>query len=87
MLGHLRGDGHNLLEDSRKRLYGIEIKSKASLNKKDLNGLKKLSEVAGKKFQKGIVLYTGEQVLGGFGGKNLQTVPVTDLWEYGKNRK
>lgn len=62
-------------------LYGIEIKSKASLHINDFKGLKKLEELAGKKFRKGIVLYTGEQELGGFGGKNLQAVPIANLWE------
>ncbi|HMF72697.1 MAG TPA: ATP-binding protein [Flavitalea sp.] len=70
-----------VLEDRGKKLYGIEIKSSASLKASDFNGLKRLADLAGKKFQKGIVLYTGEQVLGGFGGKNLHAVPVSALWE------
>lgn len=69
-----------VLEDKKKNLYGIEIKSKASINIKDFNGLKRLADLSGDRFQKGIVLYTGEQVLGGFGGKNLQAVPVSTLW-------
>lgn len=69
-----------VLEDRRKRLYGIEIKSKASLNKTDFKGLKKLAGLAGKKFQKGIVFYMGDQALGGFGGKNLYAVPLINLW-------
>jgi hypothetical protein len=31
--------------------------------------------------KKGLVLYTGEQVLGGFGGKNLHAVPLSALWD------
>ncbi len=69
-----------VLEDHRKRIYGIEIKSKVSLNKGDFKGLKKLADLTGKKFQKGIVIYLGDQSLGGFGGKNLYAVPIVNLW-------
>lgn len=68
-----------VLEDRAGRLYGIEIKSSATLQDKDFNGLRKLSELSGKKFRRGIVLYTGEQYLGGF-GNNLQAVPISNVW-------
>jgi uncharacterized protein len=68
-----------VLEDRKKQLYGIEIKSAASVNQNDFKGLKRLAELAGKKFQKGIVLYSGDQVLSGF-GENLQAVPIANLW-------
>lgn len=69
-----------VLENRKKQLYGIEIKSTATIKENDFRGLKKLAEIAGDKFQKGIVLYTGEQTLGGFGGKNLYAVPIATLW-------
>ncbi|GEP95404.1 ATP-binding protein [Chitinophaga cymbidii] len=69
-----------VLENRKKQLYGIEIKSTATVRESDFRGLKRLAELAGDKFQKGIVLYTGEQTLGGFGGKNLHAVPVSALW-------
>ncbi len=68
-----------VLEDRAGGLYGIEIKSAASLQNSDFNGLIKLSELAGSKFKRGIVLYTGEQYLGGF-GDNLQAVPISAVW-------
>jgi predicted AAA+ superfamily ATPase len=68
-----------ILEDRKKQLFGIEIKSTASVNQSDFNGLKRLAEIAGKKFQRGIVLYGGDQVVGGF-GENLQAVPIPTLW-------
>jgi len=68
-----------ILEDRAGGLYGIEIKSAASLQDSDFNGLRKLSELAGDKFKRGIVLYTGEQYLGGF-GDNLQAVPISTVW-------
>ena len=69
-----------VLENRRKQLYGIEIKSAATIKENDFKGLKRFAELAGDRFQKGIVLYTGEQTLGGFGGKNLHAVPVSALW-------
>lgn len=68
-----------VLEDRAGGLFGIEIKSAASLQDSDFNGLRKLSTLAGKKFKRGIVLYTGEQYLGGF-GDNLQAVPISAVW-------
>lgn len=68
-----------ILEDRKKQLYGIEIKSTASVSQSDFNGLRRLAEIAGKKFQRGIVLYGGDQVVGGF-GENLQAVPIPAVW-------
>ena len=69
-----------VLEDKRGWLYGIEIKSAATLQNSDFNGLRHLAELAKNKFKRGIVLYTGEQYLSGF-GKNLNAVPVSAVWE------
>lgn len=69
-----------VLEDRKKQLYGIEVKSATSLQQKDFKGLKRLAELAGDRFKKGIVLYTGENSLGGF-GKNLYAVPLSTLWK------
>jgi uncharacterized protein len=68
-----------VLEDRKKQLYGIEIKSTASVDQNDFKGLKRLAELAGKKFQRGIVLYGGEHTVGGF-GENLQAVPLSAVW-------
>jgi hypothetical protein len=68
-----------ILEDRKKQLYGIEIKSTASVGQNDFKGLKRLAEVAGKKFQRGVVLYGGEHMVGGF-GENLQAVPLSAVW-------
>ncbi len=67
-----------VLEDRRKRLYGIEIKSSAALGKNDFKGLIRLSELSSK-FQKGIVLYMGEETV--CFGKNLYAVPMPFLWK------
>ena len=68
-----------VLENRRKHLFGIEIKASASLNEQDFKGLKSLAQLAADKFQKGIILYTGEQVLAF--GENLYAVPLSNLWE------
>lgn len=68
-----------VLRDGRKQIYGIEVKAKASLAASDFKGLQKLTVLAGKKFKRGIVLYSGEQVLSGF-GEDLQAVPLENLW-------
>jgi predicted AAA+ superfamily ATPase len=68
-----------VLEDRKKQLYGIEIKSTASVGQNDFKGLKRLAEIAGKKFQRGIILYGGEHMVGGF-GENLQAVPLSSVW-------
>lgn len=69
-----------VLEDEYRNLYAIEVKSKASVNEKDFRGLKHFAALTGPKFKKGIVLYSGNQTIGGFGGKNLQAVPISSLW-------
>ena len=68
-----------VLKDGKGHLYGIEIKSSASLHAADFKGLKRLADLAGNKFKKGIILYTGENCLGGF-GKDLYAVPLPGLW-------
>lgn len=68
-----------VLENRRKQLYGIEIKAAASLKEDNFKGLKRLAALTPGKFQKGIILYSGEQVLSF--GDNLYAVPVSCLWQ------
>jgi uncharacterized protein len=68
-----------VLEDRKKQLYGIEIKSTASVNQGAFKGLKRLAEIAGERFKRGIVLYSGEHTVGGF-GENMLAVPIGALW-------
>lgn len=69
-----------LVSRSRKP-YGIEVKNNASVKSSDFNGLRKLAELAGDQFEKGIVLYMGEEFLGGFGRGDLFAVPMSNLWK------
>lgn len=67
-----------VLENRQKQLFGIEVKSAASLKEKDFKGLKRLAELTGSKFHKGIVLYSGDEVVRF--GDNLYAVPISTLW-------
>jgi hypothetical protein len=67
-----------VLEDARGRLVGIEVKSAASVTKKDFAGLEVLADETGKKFLRGVVLYTGDTAVA-FGDK-LSALPVSALW-------
>lgn len=67
-----------VLEDRAGRLVGVEVKCAASLQKRDFRGLEALADIAGSRFVRGIVLYTGAAVVP-FGGK-LHALPVSQLW-------
>lgn len=68
-----------VLEDSRGRIVGIEVKAAATVQKKDFAGLEALAEAARKKFLSGIVLYTGEAAVSF--GPNYWAIPVGAVWE------
>ncbi len=67
-----------LLEDASGRIVGIDIRASATVGPDDFKGLRTLAGVIGKRFVRGVVLYTGgEQV--GF-GENLVAMPVSGVW-------
>ena len=70
-----------VLEDGAGRIVGIEVKKTASPGPHDLRGLRSLAEATGKKFVRGLLLHTGETVVGF--GSNLYAVPVGALWSLG----
>lgn len=73
--------GHEVdlvLVDRKSQLYGIEIKAATALHASDFNGLRKLASLSGGKFQKGIVLYSGDRVVPF--GDNLFAVPIAAVW-------
>ncbi len=67
-----------ILESRKKELYGIEIKTSSSVSSKDFNGLRYLKNLKSRNFIRGVVLYTGDQVIK-FEDK-LSAVPVSTLW-------
>jgi len=68
-----------LLERADGRVVGLEVKSSASIQAKDFRGLQHLSEALGPAFQRGIVLYTGSEVLPF--GPRMWAMPISALWQ------
>jgi predicted AAA+ superfamily ATPase len=74
--------GHEVdivLEGYGKKIVGIEIKSSSTLSQKDLKGLIQLKETAKDQFLRGIILYTGDQILPL--GTDIMALPLQALWD------
>jgi len=67
-----------VMEDRTGKLAGIEVKASATLSGNDVRGLQALASTAGKKWVRGVVLYTGTEVIPF--ANNLHGIPVTHLW-------
>jgi hypothetical protein len=67
-----------VLEDRTGKLVGIEVKAGASVAAQDFKGLRALAEIAGRRFHRGIVLYTGPESVPF--EKDLFALPVSALW-------
>ena len=67
-----------VLEDASGHLVGIEVKASATIEKRDFRGLEVLAELAGTRFVRGIVLYTGEAAVPF--GKEMRAIPINHLW-------
>jgi predicted AAA+ superfamily ATPase len=67
-----------LLEDARGRFIGIEVKTSAAVDADAAKGLRFLKESFKSKFIRGIVLYTGKDVVPF--DENIHAVPVEMLW-------
>lgn len=70
-----------MLETPDQRIVGIEIEASASLNQGDFDGLRELRRAAGRALKRGVVLYTGEQLLPF--EDDLWAVPLGVLWAGG----
>lgn len=68
-----------ILEMPSGEVVGIEIKSSANLNREAFKGLRVLETNSGKKFKRGIVIYTGETAVAF--DKNMFAVPINRIWE------
>jgi predicted AAA+ superfamily ATPase len=67
-----------VLEDRAGRIVGIEIKASATIDTSHFKGLKALAEVAGDRFVRGVVIYSGNTAVP-FAG-NLLALPATEIW-------
>jgi hypothetical protein len=53
----------SVLERSDGRIVGIEVKASPNLHPADAAGLAVLADAAGERFVRGVVMYTGDQLL------------------------
>ena len=67
-----------VLEGPAGRIVGIEVKATHQPGGRDFNGLRALQETARENFLRGVLLYTGDQVLPF--GPDLWAVPLSCLW-------
>lgn len=67
-----------VIQDSRERIVGIEVKSAATVTAADFAGLRKLAEASKKQFTLGIVLYDHSTIVPF--GERLFAVPISALW-------
>jgi len=72
-----------VLEDPAGQLVGIEVKASATVAGHDFKGLRALAAMAGARFRRGIVLYTGREAVPF--GANLLALPLGALWAPGPN--
>lgn len=73
-----------VLEQRSGTIAGIEVKSAATVTASDFKGLRLLADAVGPKFHRGVVLYTGREVVPF--GPRLFAVPIEGLWEWGAKR-
>ena len=67
-----------VLEAAGQRVVGIEVKASASVGPGDFAGLRELQTAAGAGFVRGVLFYTGDQLLPF--GERLWAVPLAVLW-------
>ncbi|HOB74469.1 MAG TPA: ATP-binding protein [Phycisphaerae bacterium] len=68
-----------VLEARGGRVVGVEVKAAVTVTADDFKGLRALAEAAGEHFHRGVVLYTGHEVLPM--GPRLHAVPVPAIWQ------
>jgi hypothetical protein len=73
-----------VLEEKAGRIVGIDVKASATVSAQDFKGLRTLAEVVGKRFRRGVVLYTGSSAIPF--GTHLHALPVGALWHLGATR-
>jgi predicted AAA+ superfamily ATPase len=68
-----------VLENAAGDLVGIEIKASAAVGPNDFRGLETLAELTGRRYRRGVVLYTGREAVPF--GPRLHALPVSALWQ------
>ena len=67
-----------VLEDSAGHVVGVEVKASATLGGSDVRGLQAMANAVGKRWIRGVVLYTGTEVIPF--AENLHGLPLPLLW-------
>lgn len=67
-----------VLEGPGGRVVGVEVKAAERGQRDDAHGLEALAEAAGKRFHRGVVLYTGSEVVPI--GRRMDLVPLDAIW-------
>ena len=67
-----------VIEDMAGNIAAIELKSRETIKTEDFKGIKLLSKETGDKFKKGILLYTGQEIIPF--AKNIIAMPISSLW-------
>lgn len=70
-----------VLENAAGKVVGVETKASKTVDAHDFKGLYAMSESLGDRFHRGIVFYTGREVIPF--GKNIHALPVSALWTLG----
>jgi predicted AAA+ superfamily ATPase len=73
-----------VLEDSTGHLVGVEIKAASTVSAQDFKGLRALADLTGRRFHRGVLLYSGNEPIPF--GPRLHAMPVSSLWQLGANR-
>lgn len=80
---HYRDSAHvevDVVMTRGRKTWGIEVKAAASLSSEDGRGLARLAGQCGKDFERGIVLYNGQDILP-MKDDRMLAVPFRELWE------
>jgi uncharacterized protein len=67
-----------VVEDMAGNLIAIELKSRETIKNDDFRGIKFLAKETGRKFKKGILLYTGQEIIPF--AKDIIALPISSLW-------
>lgn len=70
-----------VLEDAAGRIVGVEVTGSATVGGEKLRGLRELATLAGRRFIRGVVLYTGRDVVPL--GEHFTALPIEALWSLG----
>ncbi len=68
-----------VLENNRGEILAIEVKTAKTVTDKDTNALQELQKITKSKFKKGIVFYTGNEIVPM--KKDIWAIPVNYIWQ------